>query len=639
VIDVVGIGAEGWESLAPDQRDRVLGARLVLGGRRHLDLLPDVEGQQRQSWPTDLRSALPAMLRGHEDQTIAVLASGDPLLAGVGGTLVELFGAAAVRIHPAVSSPSLAGARMGWPADTVELVRLRGDDLDLVRRAVFPGRRLLVLSRDAATPAELAEVLRSSGFGPSALTVLGDLGTPEESRVDGLADGWSALSPALNIVCVECRSDTTDGGWSLAPGLPDEAYEHDGQLTKRHLRASALAHLLPRPGELLVDVGAGAGSVGIEWMRSHPSCRAVAVERDAVRAVRIAANAHRLGVPDLQVVTGPAPEALAGLDRPDAVFIGGRMLVDAAPRRPDRGARCHPGDGAGAGRVQPPLRRRASPDRGGAPGAARPLLRLVARAGGRGVECGEGGGGRMTVHFIGAGPGAADLLTVRAVRLLQTSPVCVYAGTYLDEEVLGHCPPGTTMIDSQRLDLDQITRHLVEAHQAGQDVARMCSGDPSLYSALAEQTRRLDRAGVPWDVTPGVPAYAAAAAVVGRELTVPGVAQTVILTRTQVASTPMPPTESLAYLAGARATLVLHLAIRRTRVLCAELMTEYGPDCPVIVVADASRPTEVVLRGTLADMADQVEAAGLRQAAVIMVGEALRTEEFVESHLYGPRVR
>ncbi len=323
VIDVVGIGAAGWESLAPEQRDRVLTARLVLGGRRHLDLLPDVEGQQRQSWPTDLRAALPEMCRGHEVQTIAVLASGDPLLAGVGGTLVELFGAAAVRIHPAVSSPSLARARMGWPADTVELVRLRGDDLDLVRRAVFPGRRLLVLSRDAATPGELAEVLRSSGFGPSALTVLGDLGTPEESRVDGRADGWFGSSPALNIVCVECRSDTVGGTWSLAPGLPDEAYEHDGQLTKRHLRASALAHLLPRPGELLVDVGAGAGSVGIEWMRTHPSCRAVAVERDAVRAGRIATNAHRLGVPGLLVVTGSAPEALAGLAQPDAIFIGG----------------------------------------------------------------------------------------------------------------------------------------------------------------------------------------------------------------------------------------------------------------------------------------------------------------------------
>ncbi len=323
MIEVVGIGAAGWESVASGQRELVTQAQLVLGSPRQLDLLPAVEGQRRVPWPRDLRGALPGLVSSHGSRPTVVLASGDPLLAGVGATLVELFGAAAVRIHPAVSSPALAWARMGWAADTVELIRLRGDDLDLVRRALFPGRRLLVLSRDAGTPGELAEVLRSSGFGPSALTVLGDLGTPEESRVDGRADGWFGSSPALNIVCVECRSDTADGGWSLAPGLPDAAYEHDGQLTKRHLRASALAQLLPRPGELLIDVGAGAGSVGIEWMRSHPSCRAVAVERDAVRAGRIAANAHRLGVPGLQVVTGSAPEVLAGLAPPDAVFIGG----------------------------------------------------------------------------------------------------------------------------------------------------------------------------------------------------------------------------------------------------------------------------------------------------------------------------
>jgi precorrin-4/cobalt-precorrin-4 C11-methyltransferase len=245
----------------------------------------------------------------------------------------------------------------------------------------------------------------------------------------------------------------------------------------------------------------------------------------------------------------------------------------------------------------------------------------------------------VTVHFIGAGPGAADLLTLRAVRLLRASPVCVYAGTYLDAEVLAHCTPGTTLVDSQHLDLDEITEHLRAAHEAGQDVARLCSGDPSLYSALAEQTRRLDRLGVPWDVTPGVPAYAAAAAVVGRELTVPEVAQSVVLTRTQAASTAMPARESLAAFAATRATLVLHLAIRHTRELCAELAGEYGADCPVVVVSRATQPEQVVLRGTLADMADQVEAAGLRQAAVILVGEALRAQEFVESHLYGPRPR
>jgi precorrin-4/cobalt-precorrin-4 C11-methyltransferase len=240
----------------------------------------------------------------------------------------------------------------------------------------------------------------------------------------------------------------------------------------------------------------------------------------------------------------------------------------------------------------------------------------------------------MTVHFIGAGPGAADLLTVRAVSLISSSPVCVYAGTYVDAEVLAHCPPGATLIDSQRLDLDQITEHLVRASQAGQDVARLCSGDPSIYSALAEQTRRLDRYSVPWDVTPGVPAYAAAAALIGRELTVPELSQTVILTRTQADSTAMPESESLARLAQSRATLVLHLAIRHVRRLAAELAPAYGPDCPVVVVSRATQPDELILHGSLADIADQVEAAGLRQAAVILVGKVLGAEGFSESYLY-----
>ena len=245
----------------------------------------------------------------------------------------------------------------------------------------------------------------------------------------------------------------------------------------------------------------------------------------------------------------------------------------------------------------------------------------------------------MTVHFIGAGPGAADLLTVRAVRLIESSPVCVYAGTYIDDQILAHCPPGATLVDSQHLDLDQITDHLIAAHQRGEAVARLCSGDPSIYSAVAEQTRRLDEAGVSWDVTPGVPAYAAAAAIIGRELTVPELAQTVILTRTQAASTAMPETESLAYLAQAEATMIIHLAIRRTRQICAELTPAYGPDCPVAVVANATQPNELVLRGTLTTIADEVENAGIRQAAVIMVGQALHAEDFVESHLYGKRRR
>ncbi|WP_068271412.1 precorrin-4 C(11)-methyltransferase [Aldersonia kunmingensis] len=243
----------------------------------------------------------------------------------------------------------------------------------------------------------------------------------------------------------------------------------------------------------------------------------------------------------------------------------------------------------------------------------------------------------MTVHFIGAGPGAADLLTVRAVRLIETSQVCLYAGTYLDAAVLDHCPPGATCIDTQNLDLDGITGHLVAAHEQGHDVARLCSGDPSIYSALAEQTRRLDAHGVPWDVTPGVPAYAAAAARLGVELTVPEVVQSVVLTRAQARSTPMPQTEALGNFARTKATLVLHLAIRHVRALVEDLIPEYGIDCPVVVVYRASQPGELVLRGHLGDIAERVEAAGMRQAAVIVVGAAVGRAAGAESHLYDSR--
>ncbi|MQY11050.1 Precorrin-4 C(11)-methyltransferase [Streptomyces sp. RB5] len=240
----------------------------------------------------------------------------------------------------------------------------------------------------------------------------------------------------------------------------------------------------------------------------------------------------------------------------------------------------------------------------------------------------------MTVHFVGAGPGAADLLTVRATRLLAAADTVLYPGTYLDPEVLGHVSPGAELVDTQRLDLDEIVGRMVAAHRAGLEVVRLGSGDLSLYSALAEQTRRLDAANVPWDVTPGVPAYAAAAALVGRELTVPLLAQSVVLTRTRARSTPMPGSESLAAFAATRATLVLHLAVTRTRELMAELEPEYGADCPVVVVYRASQPGEAVLRGTVAGIADAVEGAGLRQAAVILVGRALEPSAGGESYLY-----
>lgn len=242
----------------------------------------------------------------------------------------------------------------------------------------------------------------------------------------------------------------------------------------------------------------------------------------------------------------------------------------------------------------------------------------------------------MTVHFVGAGPGAADLLTVRATRMLAAADVVLYPGTYLDPDVLAHVSPTAELVDTQDLDLDQITEHLVRADAAGKDVVRLASGDLSLYSALAEQSRRLDAAGVSWDVTPGVPAYAAAAALVGRELTVPLISQSVVLTRTQARSSAMPPAESLDNFAVTGATLVLHLAVTRTRELMAQLEPRYGAECPVVVVYRASQPEERVLRGTVATIADLVEEAGLRQAAVILVGRALRGDGGGESYLYDP---
>jgi len=240
----------------------------------------------------------------------------------------------------------------------------------------------------------------------------------------------------------------------------------------------------------------------------------------------------------------------------------------------------------------------------------------------------------MTVFFIGAGPGAADLVTLRAARLIASAPVCLYAGALVPRELLDTAPPGARLVDTADLDLDRITAELVAAHEAGLDVARLHSGDPSVYSAMAEQMRRLDAAGVPYDVVPGVPAFAAAAASLKRELTVPGVGQTVVLTRTSARSTPMPPGEELAAYAATGATLVLHLAVQRLAELAPQLAEHYGDDGPVAVVARASRDDELVLRGTLADIAAQVEAAGVKRTAVVIVGPVLTADQFPDSHLY-----
>ncbi|WP_031165069.1 precorrin-4 C(11)-methyltransferase [Streptosporangium roseum] len=240
----------------------------------------------------------------------------------------------------------------------------------------------------------------------------------------------------------------------------------------------------------------------------------------------------------------------------------------------------------------------------------------------------------MTVRFIGAGPGAADLITLRGQRAVASSPVCLYAGSLVPAELLECCPYGARLVDTARMALEEIVAEMLAAHRAGHDVARLHSGDPSVFSAMAEQMRRLDAAGVPYEVIPGVPAFAAAAASLKRELTVPGVGQTIVLTRTSVRATPMPEGEDLDTLGRSRATMVLHLAVQRVEAVAAELVPNYGADCPVAVVARASRDDEVILRGTLADIAGKVHAAGVVRTAVIVVGRVLTASEFPDSHLY-----
>lgn len=322
---VVGIGADGWVGLPEPARALVRAAATLLGGRRHLDAVPPVDGQQRVPWPSPLRDKLPGLLTAARGPVV-VLASGDPLVSGIGSTLLDVLGRDRVTIVPGVSSVTLARARLGWPAESVTTVSLVGRDIRLVVPALAAGRRLLVLSSDETTPAAVAGVLTGLGWGQSRLVVLGDLGAAGESCAETTAAGWDVEEvPRLNVLAVEVRG--AGPGWAAGGVLPDDAFEHTGQITKRDLRAGALARLAPAPGQLLWDVGAGSGSIGVEWMRAWPTARAIAVESRPDRAALVRRNAAALGVPGLRTVEGSAPGALSGLERPDAVFIGGGATV------------------------------------------------------------------------------------------------------------------------------------------------------------------------------------------------------------------------------------------------------------------------------------------------------------------------
>ena len=330
-VTVVGIGADGWRSLTQDARDALTAATAIAGSPRQLALLPDLAAR-RVRLPSPLLPDLDQLVRQHPG--LCVLASGDPTLHGIGATLSRRLGAAAVRILPAVSSVALACARLGWPQQDVTVVSLLSQPPEAMLAAMQSGARVIVLCRDRTTPAEVARVLAERGWGDSELIVLEQLGADAERvskpcRAADLTTGSQSTTVLTDLCALAVTASEGPGAVAgRTPGLPDSAYETDGQVTRRELRALALAVLRPGPGALLWDVGAASGSVAIEWMRADPRARAIAIEARPDRAERAGRNAAALGVPGLQVITGTAPAALTGLPDPDAVFIGGGLTAD-----------------------------------------------------------------------------------------------------------------------------------------------------------------------------------------------------------------------------------------------------------------------------------------------------------------------
>lgn len=321
-ITVVGIGADGWDGLGGPARRAIESCDVLLGSQRQLALIPASDAV-RKAWPTPMLPALPGLFETHDGTRICVLASGDPMFFGIGVTLARLFGAQRLRVLPQPSSASLACARLGWPLAETPVISTVARALETVLPALIDGARLLVLSNDEHTPAALARLLTEHGFGSSTVTVLEQLGGPREVVHAGIAGEWrSPVGDALNVVAIECVADPNHLRLTRVPGLPDEAFGGTGQFTKAEVRALTLCALAPSPGELLWDVGAGTGSIAIEWCRTDSRCRAVAFEQHAGRAEKLPENARGLGVVNI-AVAGAAPEAFAEMPTPDAIFVGG----------------------------------------------------------------------------------------------------------------------------------------------------------------------------------------------------------------------------------------------------------------------------------------------------------------------------
>jgi precorrin-6Y C5,15-methyltransferase (decarboxylating) len=340
---VVGIGEDGLDGLGARAKRLIGAAEIVYGGQRHLELAAAAINGEARQWASPIQSSIDeiTLLRG---RAICVLASGDPFQFGVGATLARAIPAEDMEVVPAPSAFSLAAARLGWSLPEVALVSTHGRPMALVRPHLQPGAKVLVLTSDGEGPSALAHLLVESGFGASQLTVLEALGGPDERITTTRADAFARTDvAALNLCALVVAAGPGAGVIPRAPGLADSLFEHDGQITKRPVRALTIAALAPRRGELLWDIGAGSGSVGIEWMLADPTLRAVAIEADARRVERIRRNADGLGVPGLTIVRGCAPDALSDLSDPDAIFVGGGVtepgVLDVAVERLRPGGR------------------------------------------------------------------------------------------------------------------------------------------------------------------------------------------------------------------------------------------------------------------------------------------------------------
>jgi precorrin-6Y C5,15-methyltransferase (decarboxylating) len=323
-LTVLGIGEDGLDGLSPAARALIESAELLVGGARHLALVPDATAE-RLAWRSPLAETFPELQRWR-GRRVVVLATGDPLCYGVGNKLLREFALGELRLIPAPSAFSLAGARLGWDAASVERVTLHGRPLEALRRYLAPAARLIVLAADGATPAAVARLLVEAGYGGSTLHVFEHMGGPDERHLEGVAAHWGEARTAdFNTIALRCTAGPRAKRFRGAPGLPDSAFESDGQLTKREVRAVTLAMLQPHPDALLWDVGAGVGSIAIEWLLAEPRAEAVAIEREPARVALIARNAEALGVPELEIEQGEAPAVLDGLPDPDAVFIGGGL--------------------------------------------------------------------------------------------------------------------------------------------------------------------------------------------------------------------------------------------------------------------------------------------------------------------------